>query len=97
MNIKNVGDLLSVDKDGILKQNNQMILDLNQNLAIRNQQVSQLATAYSELNVEYERVKDWLRINNPDEFKKLYESEVKNDGTTENANADVGLAEDDNI
>lgn len=97
MEQKNVGELLTVSYEDLNKQKNQTILNLMNDLAVKNQQVSQLMEAYSTLDVELTQLKNYLQKVHPDEFKKLYESEVTENGTTENANADTGLAEDDNI
>ena len=94
---KNVGELLTVNAEDLIKQYNQMILDLTKNMTFKSQQVSQLATEYSKVATELDELKKYLEKVHPEEFQKLYESEVKNDGTTENANADTGLAEDGNI
>ena len=97
MEQKNVGELLTVSYEDLNKQKNQTILGLVNDLAIKNQQVSQLMEAYSTLDVELTELKNYLQKVHPAEFKKLYESEVEKNGTTENANADTGLAENDNI
>lgn len=95
--IKNVGELLAVSYEDLNKQKNQTILGLVNDLAVKNQQVSQLAEGYSTLSVELDELKKYLEKVHPEEYEKLYESEVEKNGTTENANADTGLAENDNI
>ena len=97
MEQKNVGELLTVSYEDLNKQKNQTILNLMNDLAVKNQQVSQLMEAYSTLDVELTELKSYLQKVHPEEFQKLYESEVEEDGTTENANVNVRSAEDGNI
>ena len=97
MEQKNVGELLTVSYEDLNKQKNQTILGLVNDLAIKNQQVSQLMEAYSTLDVELTELKNYLQKVHPEEYEKLYESEVEKNGTTENANVNVRSAENDNI
>ena len=80
----NVGDLLAVDPAGVIQQMNQTIVNLVRDNAVRSQQVSQLTEHYSKIATELDELKKYIETTHPNEFKKLYESEVETDGNDSN-------------
>ena len=97
MEQKNVGELLTVSYEDLNKQKNQTILNLMNDLAVKNQQVSQLAEGYSTLDVELTELKNYLQKVHPEEFKKLYESEAEDDGATKTTSPETRFTEENNL
>ena len=97
MEQKNVGKLLTVSYEDLNTQKNQMILNVMNDLSVKNQQVSQLMEAYSTLDVELTELKNYLQKVHPAEFQKLYESELEDDGATKTTSPEIGFTEENNL